>query len=86
MPSDVLKIYDGVGDKNAVFFQWLSSALGGFIIGFVYSWRLSLVILATAPLLGVAGAIMSKVMLLFEGVLCNSSCQLFAMDKKEVQS
>ena len=38
-----------------MFIQWTFTFLGGFVIAFVYEWRLSLVILATTPLLVIAG-------------------------------
>ena len=34
---------------------------GGFIVGFIYSWKLSLVILATVPALAGVGALFGKV-------------------------
>ena len=59
--SDILKIYDGIGDKNGLLFQWMATFISGFVIGFVNSWRLSLVILSTAPLMGMAAGFISKV-------------------------
>ena len=59
--SDVNKIQEGLGDKIGTFFQWMSAAVAGMIIGFVYGWLLTLVILAVSPLLAVCGGVMSKV-------------------------
>ena len=59
--SDVEKIRDGLSDKVGMCIQWIASFLSGFVIAFVYEWRLSLVILATSPLLAIAGYAFSKV-------------------------
>ena len=59
--SDVNKIQDGIGDKIGNFFQWFSCSIVGFIIGFVYGWKLTLVVMAFAPLLAISGGLMMKV-------------------------
>ena len=53
--SDVNKIQEGIGDKIGTFFQWTCAFLAGVIIGFVYGWLLTLVILAVSPLLAICG-------------------------------
>ncbi len=60
-PSDVHKIELGTGEKLGLFFQWIAAFFAGFIIGFVYGWKLTLVILAVSPLLVICGIVMSKV-------------------------
>ena len=55
------KIQEGIGDKLANFFQWFSTFVTGFLIGFVYGWKLTLVIIAVSPLLVTCGVIFSKV-------------------------
>eukprot|EP00117_Sycon_ciliatum_P020475 scpid51571/ scgid2117/ Multidrug resistance protein 1A; ATP-binding cassette sub-family B member 1A; MDR1A; Multidrug resistance protein 3; P-glycoprotein 3 len=65
LSDDILKVYDGIGDKNSVFCQWIACSIAGFVIGFVYSWRLSLVVLATTPLLGASSAFVSKLVISF---------------------
>ena len=42
---------NGIGDKLATVIQWVTTFLGGYVIGFSQSWKLTLVILAVAPLL-----------------------------------
>lgn len=59
--SDINKIQEGIGEKLALFFQWFATFLSGFIIGFIYGWELTLVILAVSPLLVISGGIMGKV-------------------------
>jgi ABC-type bacteriocin/lantibiotic exporter with double-glycine peptidase domain len=51
----------GIGDKMGIFFQWFSSFLTGVVIGFVYGWKLTLVILAFSPLIVIAALIQDKV-------------------------
>jgi len=51
----------GIGDKVSLAFLYFCRAITGFIIGFSYSWRLSLVICAVAPLLVASTAFLFKV-------------------------
>ncbi|XP_062600445.1 ATP-dependent translocase ABCB1-like isoform X1 [Saccostrea cucullata] len=60
LSGDVNKIQTGIGDKMGIFFQWFSSFLTGVIIGFVYGWKLTLVILAFSPLIVIAALIQDK--------------------------
>ncbi|XP_076435076.1 ATP-dependent translocase ABCB1-like isoform X2 [Babylonia areolata] len=60
LADDILKIHDGIGDKVATLIQWNCGALAGFIIGFYYGWKLTLVILAVSPLLVVSAALFGK--------------------------
>ena len=59
--SDVNKIQEGIGDKIGNFFQWFCCFLAGMVIGFIYGWKLTLVILAFAPLLAISGGWMTMV-------------------------
>ncbi|CAI8032918.1 ATP-dependent translocase ABCB1 [Geodia barretti] len=59
--DDIEKIHDGIGDKAALFIQWISTFFGGFIIGFVRDWRLTLLLAGFAPFLVVCGSIFSVV-------------------------
>ncbi|XP_078320541.1 ATP-dependent translocase ABCB1-like isoform X1 [Crassostrea virginica] len=60
LTGDVNKIQMGIGDKMGICFQWTSSFLTGVVIGFVYGWKLTLVILAFSPLIMVAALIQDK--------------------------
>ncbi|XP_061185952.1 ATP-dependent translocase ABCB1-like isoform X2 [Saccostrea echinata] len=60
LSGDVNKIQTGIGDKMGIFFQWFSSFLTGVVIGFVYGWKLTLVILAFSPLIVIAALIQDK--------------------------
>ncbi len=59
--SDVYKINEGIGDKLGMLLQSLTTFITGIIIGFVKGWKLTLVILAVSPLLGISAAIIGKV-------------------------
>lgn len=59
--SDVFKINEGIGDKIGMFFHSITSFLAGFIVGFIRGWKLTLVILAVTPLIGLSSAMWAKV-------------------------
>ena len=43
------KIHTGIGDRLSVFIQWTTSFIGGIVVGFIYEWRLTLVMLGATP-------------------------------------
>ena len=43
--GDVKKISNGIGDKLGIANQALFQFLGGLIIGFIYGWKMALVVL-----------------------------------------
>ena len=59
--SNIDKIHTGIGDRLSVFFQWTSSFVAGIVIGFVFDWRLTLVMLATIPFMVVSAAYFLRV-------------------------
>ena len=59
--SDIDKIHTGIGDKVALFIQWIAVFVGGFAVGFVRDWRLTLLLLGFTPFLAISGAIMVTV-------------------------
>ncbi|XP_060270561.1 ATP-dependent translocase ABCB1-like isoform X2 [Ovis aries] len=61
LTDDVSKINEGIGDKIGMFFQAMATFFTGFIIGFTKGWKLTLVILAISPVLGLSAAIWAKV-------------------------
>ncbi|KAM9308064.1 ATP-dependent translocase ABCB1-like [Gastrophryne carolinensis] len=65
MSDDVSKMSDGIGEKLAMLFQYSSTFVTGFVLGFVKGWKLTLVILAVSPLLGLAAAMWSKILAAF---------------------
>ncbi|XP_068942330.1 ATP-dependent translocase ABCB1 [Petaurus breviceps papuanus] len=65
LTDDVSKINEGIGDKIGILFQAVATFLTGFIVGFSRGWKLTLVILAISPVLGVSSAIWAKVLSTF---------------------
>ena len=59
--SDLDKVQAGIGDKLAVFFQWIVTFFAGIAVGFALDWRLTLVILGMTPFLAAAAVAMAKV-------------------------
>ncbi|KAM8981416.1 ATP-dependent translocase ABCB1-like isoform 2-T8 [Sarcophilus harrisii] len=62
LADDVSKINDGIGDKIGMLFQAVATFLTGFIVGFTRGWKLTLVILAISPVLGLSAAIWAKIL------------------------
>ncbi|XP_077454196.1 ATP-dependent translocase ABCB1-like [Stigmatopora argus] len=63
--DDVYKIQEGIGDKLGMLIQSLSTFVASLIVGLYFGWKLSLVVLAVCPLLGLAAAIFSRVLTSF---------------------
>ncbi|XP_076820461.1 ATP-dependent translocase ABCB1-like isoform X2 [Clavelina lepadiformis] len=59
--SDIKRVMDGMGDKISFVIQHSSTAVVGFAIAFVYSWKLTLVTLTIAPFLGLSSALLLKI-------------------------
>ncbi|XP_015213560.2 ATP-dependent translocase ABCB1 isoform X1 [Lepisosteus oculatus] len=65
LTDDIYKVNEGIGDKVALLIQSVTTFIAGFIVGFITGWKLTLVILAVSPLLGISAALFSKVMTSF---------------------
>lgn len=59
--SDIEKIQSGIGDKVALFLQYSSTFISGFVIGYATNWRLALVVSVMLPILTVMAALIAKV-------------------------
>ncbi|NWU79996.1 ABCBB protein, partial [Onychorhynchus coronatus] len=55
--DDVNKINEAIADQVAIFIQRITTFVCGFLLGFVSGWKLTLVIIAVSPLLGVGAAV-----------------------------
>nr|XP_004662350.2 multidrug resistance protein 2-like isoform X2 [Jaculus jaculus]XP_045016354.1 multidrug resistance protein 2-like isoform X2 [Jaculus jaculus]XP_045016355.1 multidrug resistance protein 2-like isoform X2 [Jaculus jaculus] len=62
LTDDVSRISDGIGEKIGMFFQSITTFLAGFIVGFISGWKLTLVILAISPVIGLSSAMWAKVL------------------------
>jgi ABC-type multidrug transport system fused ATPase/permease subunit len=60
LASDVSIIQEGMGEKLGSMIQNFAMFITGFIIAFIKGWRLTLVLLACIPLLGLGGALTAK--------------------------
>ena len=56
------RVQEGTGDKVGLFIQLLSQFFSGFIIAFIYDWKLTLIMLSVAPFLMISGTFMAKMM------------------------
>ncbi|XP_070822421.1 ATP-dependent translocase ABCB1 [Chaetodon trifascialis] len=65
LTDDVYKIQEGIGDKAGMLIQAYTTFITSFIIGFTKGWKLTLVILAVSPVLGISAAFFSKVLASF---------------------
>uniref|UniRef100_A0ABM5GP39 ATP-binding cassette sub-family B member 5 isoform X1 n=1 Tax=Pogona vitticeps TaxID=103695 RepID=A0ABM5GP39_9SAUR len=59
LTDDINTIHGGIGDKISITIQHFSTFVTGIIIGFVYGWKLTLVILSVSPLLVISGGVWS---------------------------
>ncbi|XP_065439358.1 ATP-dependent translocase ABCB1-like isoform X2 [Chrysemys picta bellii] len=57
LTEDINTIQEGIGDKFCIFVQLFATFLTGIVIGFVYGWKLTLVILSVSPLLAAAATV-----------------------------
>lgn len=57
------KIQAGIGDKASLFLNYFTTFIAGFVIAFVYNWKMALVVLCILPLLSITAALIAKVVL-----------------------
>ncbi|KAK3571853.1 hypothetical protein QTP86_020453, partial [Hemibagrus guttatus] len=62
LTDDINTVSDGLGDKICIFVQFFCRFITGLIIGFIFGWKLTLVILAVSPLLAGSVAVWSKIL------------------------
>ena len=62
LSSNMDRVNKGIGQKAGVVLQQSTVFVAGLCIGFSFGWKLALVILACAPLLGLAGGFMMTMM------------------------
>uniref|UniRef100_A0A667XN41 Bile salt export pump n=1 Tax=Myripristis murdjan TaxID=586833 RepID=A0A667XN41_9TELE len=74
MSDDINKINDAIADQVSIFIQRFTTFVCGFCVGFVKGWKLTLVIVAASPLIGVGTALMA----LFVSKLTGMELQAYA--------
>ncbi|KAG0045015.1 Multidrug resistance protein 1 [Gryganskiella cystojenkinii] len=60
LSADTQLIFDGLADKVGLCLSSLAAFVAGMVIAFTHGWKMSLVLLATMPLIAAAGAFMSS--------------------------
>jgi ABC-type multidrug transport system fused ATPase/permease subunit len=60
--SHLFFVTGGVSEKLGQIFYYAAQVIGGLIVAFVYGWKMTLVMLATAPVMVVVGGIQSMVL------------------------
>uniref|UniRef100_A0AC34QR34 Uncharacterized protein n=1 Tax=Panagrolaimus sp. JU765 TaxID=591449 RepID=A0AC34QR34_9BILA len=61
LTDDLERVREGLGDKLSLFIQMLSAFFAGFVVGFIYNWQMSLVMLCFTPLLAWTNAWMARI-------------------------
>ncbi|KAE8278616.1 Bile salt export pump ATP-binding cassette sub-family B member 11 [Larimichthys crocea] len=74
MSDDINKINDAIADQVAIFLQRFTTFVCGFCVGFVKGWKLTLVIVAASPLIGIGTGLMA----LFVAKLTGMELQAYA--------
>ncbi|XP_070813730.1 bile salt export pump [Chaetodon trifascialis] len=59
MSDDINKINDAIADQVAIFLQRFTTFVCGFCVGFVKGWKLTLIIIAASPLIGIGAGFMA---------------------------
>ncbi|KAK3543254.1 hypothetical protein QTP70_014083 [Hemibagrus guttatus] len=57
--SDINKINNAMADQVAIFIERISTFIFGFLVGFIGGWKLTLVVIAVSPLIGLAAGLMA---------------------------
>uniref|UniRef100_UPI003AADBE9F bile salt export pump isoform X2 n=1 Tax=Centroberyx gerrardi TaxID=166262 RepID=UPI003AADBE9F len=74
MSDDINKINDAIADQVSIFIQRFTTFVCGFCMGFVKGWKLTLVIVAASPLIGIGTGFMA----LFVAKLTGMELQAYA--------
>uniref|UniRef100_A0A3B4ZEH0 ATP binding cassette subfamily B member 11 n=1 Tax=Stegastes partitus TaxID=144197 RepID=A0A3B4ZEH0_9TELE len=57
--DDINKINNAIADQVSIFIERLSTFVFGFMVGFMGGWKLTLVVIAVSPLIGLAAGLMA---------------------------
>ncbi|XP_074654241.1 ATP-dependent translocase ABCB1-like [Tubulanus polymorphus] len=60
LADDLERVREGLGDKSSLVVQSLSMFVSGFVVGFIKSWKLTLVMMSLSPLLAICSAFLGK--------------------------
>lgn len=59
--SDINKINNAIADQVSIFIERISTFIFGFMVGFIGGWKLTLVVIAVSPLIGLGAGLMAMV-------------------------
>lgn len=59
--SDINKINNAIAEQVSIFIQRISTFVFGLFVGFIGGWKLTLVVIAVTPLIGLAAGLMIMV-------------------------
>lgn len=59
--SDINKINGAIADQVSIFIERISTFIFGFTVGFIGGWKLTLVVIAVSPLIGLGAGLMAMV-------------------------
>ncbi|KAI1898297.1 hypothetical protein AGOR_G00070870 [Albula goreensis] len=57
--GDINKINNAIADQVSIFIERISTFIFGFLVGFLGGWKLTLVVIAVSPLIGLAAGLMA---------------------------
>ncbi|XP_071394236.1 bile salt export pump isoform X2 [Centroberyx affinis] len=57
--DDINKINNAIADQVSIFIERISTFIFGFMVGFIGGWKLTLVVIAVSPLIGIAAGLMA---------------------------
>ncbi|XP_061089920.1 bile salt export pump [Conger conger] len=57
--DDINKINTAIADQVSIFIERISTFIFGFLVGFIGGWKLTLVVIAVSPLIGLAAGLMA---------------------------
>ncbi|KAL0963811.1 hypothetical protein UPYG_G00313890 [Umbra pygmaea] len=57
--DDINKINNAIADQVSIFIERMSTFIFGFMVGFIGGWKLTLVVIAVSPLIGLAAGLMA---------------------------
>ncbi|CAJ1079341.1 bile salt export pump [Xyrichtys novacula] len=57
--DDINKINNAIADQVSIFIERISTFVFGFMVGFIGGWKLTLVVIAVSPLIGIAAGLMA---------------------------
>ncbi|XP_074515465.1 bile salt export pump isoform X2 [Sebastes fasciatus] len=59
MSDDINKINNAIADQVPIFLERISTFVFGFMVGFIGGWKLTLVVVAVSPMIGIAAGLMA---------------------------